>query len=366
MKAFRTIFVIALLLLGIAPKLSFAASDSPTRLVFSSAATQYSVGDHFSVDVLVQAPTQPINAVSGSFTVPSSIVIDSINVDSSIVSFWAPDKKPALSGNQVSFEGALFNAYKGKGGLIFSFDAHEIAQPTSATFSFDIASVLASDGFGDDIMTEPQSMTLYFATATGTQPLNTTPAPQFPAMSTTSTSVTATPGAYIAPMITGYPSITNSGMNLTLTGTANPNATLMLHVENATLPTLGDRIFRLFRKQTSSLTQSVIADSDGNFKSALIQVPLSAGVYAAWAEAVDSGAATPVPSNQIAIRVNQTGFAKLLVQFTNVLVLVIPIVALIVAIYLIPWYAFRKVRVANLKFTKEEETLKHTRRRVND
>jgi hypothetical protein len=86
---------------------------------------------------------------------------------------------------------------------------------------------------------------------------------------------------------------------------------------------------------------------------------LVAGVYNATPFLVDEETNTERPGFGIQFLISDNKIIKNLVVFINILALMIPIVALIVAIYFIPWFSLRKMRILRGKMGLEEKEIEY-------
>jgi hypothetical protein len=75
---------------------------------------------------------------------------------------------------------------------------------------------------------------------------------------------------------------------------------------------------------------------------------------------VDPVKGTDIPGPSIQFLVNDSVIVKDLVVLLNILGLLIPIVSLIVIIYFIPWYSWRRMRLLKGKMLLEEEKIEIT------
>ena len=82
-----------------------------------------------------------------------------------------------------------------------------------------------------------------------------------------------------------------------------------------------------------------------------------AGVYNTTPFLVDINTNTEKPGLGAQLLVSDSKIVKMLVVLINVLGLLIPVVGLIVIIYFIPWYSFKRMRVLKKKLGLEEEKI---------
>lgn len=146
-KIFWFLTTSALILL-LSPVTLFASD-----LSFSPASHTYKVGDHISVDVVVENNTQAINAVSGSVSFSSdTLSVSSINKNSSILKYWTTDPSYSNGAGTVHFEGVIPNPGFSGGRasvLTINFVAKAVG---SANVAFTAGSVLANDGLATELV----------------------------------------------------------------------------------------------------------------------------------------------------------------------------------------------------------------------
>lgn len=130
----------------------FASSVSAANLSLSPASGLYSVGDTFSVQVVVSSQDKSINAVSGILNFSADkLQVVSLSKNSSIINFWVVDPAFVNSSGKVSFEGVVLNpGFQSSRGVVLTL--HLKAKSIgAASLSYSSASVLANDGQGTDV-----------------------------------------------------------------------------------------------------------------------------------------------------------------------------------------------------------------------
>ncbi|MBX4181323.1 cohesin domain-containing protein [Candidatus Parcubacteria bacterium] len=122
-------------------------------ILISPAAGSYSVGQTFSVRIVVSSPTQAVNAVSAVLSFPiDKLQVTSVSKIGSILNLWV--EEPAFSNAQgkVSLEGVVPNpGFTGSSGPILTVNFRVIKDGT-ANLQFSSASILANDGYGTNIL----------------------------------------------------------------------------------------------------------------------------------------------------------------------------------------------------------------------
>lgn len=151
-------------------------------LLLSPQSGTYSVGNTFSVSVVVSSPDQNINAFSGDLSFPSD-KLQVIGISKQgIATLWAQEPGFDNSLGTASFEGVVLNpGYQGNGGVAITITFRAKSAGT-ATVGFSNGSVLANDGSGTNVLdgmgkavfvigsTAPQSTTPVSAAAGSSGP----------------------------------------------------------------------------------------------------------------------------------------------------------------------------------------------------
>lgn len=113
----------------------------------------HSVGEVFSVRVLVSSPDAQINAASGALSFPpDKLAITSVSKAGSIINLWA--QEPAFDNNAGAdnFEGIVLNpGFQGASGQILTVN-FRVKSAGIAPIVFNSGSVLANDGLGTNIL----------------------------------------------------------------------------------------------------------------------------------------------------------------------------------------------------------------------
>ena len=133
--------------------LSFPAFYANAATIgFSPSKESFKVGDTINVKVYVATGSQSINAISANIKFPSDILsLSSVSKTGSIINLWAQDPSFSNKDGTASFEGVILNGYTGSSGnavtLIFKAKSNGVAD-----LSFTMASVLANDGNGTEVL----------------------------------------------------------------------------------------------------------------------------------------------------------------------------------------------------------------------
>lgn len=153
------IFISAGLLLTVSLPLSVALSAN-TTLTFSPATKTVSVGDRFTVRLLLNAG-QAVNASEATMRFSKDLLeAKSISKSGSVFTLWAQDPVFSNGAGTVTYSGGLPNpgvTGNGKTILTVTFEAQKKG---TATLSLTGASVLANDGYGTQVLSGTGSATI--------------------------------------------------------------------------------------------------------------------------------------------------------------------------------------------------------------
>lgn len=323
----------------------FAFSANP-NLFFSAPPRQIEVGDRLTVDLKVRATDQPINAITGSITFPSELVnVASISKNKSIMNFWTQD--PKVVKNKILFEGIILNpGFVGEGGVLFSV-TFEAKQSGLADLRYSEGAVLANDGYGTNLLTTLSSASFRIVPTA----LREAGPGETVAVETANKKIVA------LPVIVEYSESVSDENRLFLRGKGEPNSLTKIVFKDVSVKSLGEQLIEMLQTKKKKLDEALVQNkADGTFEYIGNQ-NLIAGVYNATPFLVDSDNNTEKPGFGVQLLVSDSKIVKGLVVVINVLGLFIPIVALCVIIYFIPWYSWRRMRVLRKRLGLEEEKL---------
>ena len=144
-------------------------------LYFSSSSNSYTVGDIFTVNVLVNTEGQAINAAESTINFPIDFLeVISTNKSGAIFSLWVEEPAFSNSAGTISFVGGLPTpGFNGTAGKIISV-VFRAKKAGSATVIFASGVVRANDGFGTDILKTRSQLQFTLVSAEASPP--TTPA----------------------------------------------------------------------------------------------------------------------------------------------------------------------------------------------
>lgn len=143
---------------------AFPYSVFADTLSLSPSSGSYTVGQTFSVRVLVSSPNQAINAISGVLSFPrEQLQVTSISKVGSIVSLWVQEPTFSNSAGTVSFEGVVPNpGFSRSNGTAVTVNFRVVA-PGTANIRFNSGSLLANDGLGTNILRNLGSASFTFS-----------------------------------------------------------------------------------------------------------------------------------------------------------------------------------------------------------
>ncbi|HEV7702248.1 MAG TPA: cohesin domain-containing protein [Candidatus Paceibacterota bacterium] len=320
------------------------ANAQSSNIFFSTPKKQVREGDRLTVDVKVQSASQPINAISGIVTFPAGLVdVVSISKDGSIMNFWT--REPKASRGQIVFEGIVLNpGFQGSNGIIFHIN-FEAKKAGTAFLGFAEGAILANDGLGTNVLAKLGSASFNIISrliASGTE-----------------TAEHGKVGSKLSalPVITEYSSLIESKDGFYLKGKGEPSALTKIVFKDIAAKSLGEQFINFLQSKKNKLDEVLVNnDPSGSFQY-VSGKNLIAGAYNATPFLVDESTNTEKPGFGVQLLVSDSRIVKMLVVAINVLGLLIPIVALIVIIYFIPWYSFKRMRVIKKRLGLEEEKL---------
>ena len=321
-----------------------AFADSP-NLFWSTHPGAVEEGDRMTIDVKVRSTTQSINAISGSVSFPSELVaVRNISKTKSIINFWT--QEPKLTKNKISFEGVILNpGYVGNGGIIFSI-TFEAKQSGTVLLNYNDGGVLANDGLGSNLLTMLNSTSFKIIPSKR---------PVFPDRVITAVEQK---GRLVAlPVITEYSDMVITKDKIFIKGKGEPNLLTKIVFRDTSVKSLGEQLIAFLQKSKNKLDEILVKNNpDGSFEYTS-PTNLLAGAYNATPFLVDTDNNVEKPGLGVQLLVSDSKVVKALVVVINVLGLLIPIVALCVIIYFIPWYSWRRMRVLKKKLGLEEEKI---------
>ncbi len=342
----RVVRILILLFFLTIPSVAFAQTAS---FSITGAPASVSAGTQFTVTVQVRSVDQAINAISGTLLFPTNLLnLVAVSQSDSIINFWT--KEPEGLSNRIPFEGVILNpGYQGSAGTAFKV-TFEAKSTGKAAIHFVDGSILANDGKGTNLLASAGQDAIVAIVTPEKDSITIPVQPTLP--------VAVVPGKLPAlPVITEYSPEIGTGQAMYVRGKGEPNAMTKLVFEGADQKSLGERFIQLLQtKRISPPNAYVENDAEGNFEYTT-ERNLLAGVYSATPFLVDQSTNTERPGLGARLLVSDSPIVRFLVILINVLALLIPVVGLIVVIYFIPWYSFRKMRVLKKQFGLEEEKL---------
>ncbi len=141
-----------------------------------------------------------------------------------------------------------------------------------------------------------------------------------------------------SPTITDYPKTIAGGKTVVIKGTTQyPGA---------------DVSFSFQRDDEQPVYSTTQSDNSGNFTLILSQ-NLGSGTYNFWAQVIDSRGAKSDPTEKLAFIVGESSFFAVGTFAVDFLSVVVPLIALVIALTLVLWFGWRKWSVLHKKVKKE-------------
>jgi len=139
------------------------------------------------------------------------------------------------------------------------------------------------------------------------------------------------------PTITEYPKELASGEPLIVRGSTYPNSKVTIWLQ---------------REKDDPKSFIVESDQDGKFTFTADE-KLNDGIYKLWAEVVDSRGARSLPTEKITIAVAKPAIFRIGTWAVNFLAVVVPLIALVLALFFILWYGWHKFSLMRKRLRKE-------------
>jgi hypothetical protein len=113
----------------------------------------YSVGDTFSMRIMVSSPRQAINAISGVLNYPiDKLQVTSVSKIGSVLSLWVQEPSFSNSKGTVSFEGVVPNpGFNESNGRVLAVN-FRVVGTGQAEVRLSSGSLLANDGYGTNVL----------------------------------------------------------------------------------------------------------------------------------------------------------------------------------------------------------------------
>jgi hypothetical protein len=263
----------------------------------------------------------------------------SVSKTSSVINLWTQD--PSIKDGKIPFEGVILNpGFRGEKADVFDI-TFEARKAGTATVSFSEGAVLANDGLGTNILTTLGSTS-------------------FDILSGSSYLAELLPGnerLAALPVITDYSAASDSSAGLYVKGKGEPDALTKISFKDVSAKSIGERLIAVLQTKKKKLDDVLVKNDNAGAFEYISPKNLVAGVYNATPFLVDQNDNSEKPGLGVQLLVSDSKIVKALVVLLNVLGLLIPIVGLMVIIYFIPWYSFRRMRVLKKKLGLEEEKI---------
>ncbi len=323
----------------------YSDSFASGAIVLIPSQKEVEIGKQFSVAVVVQSPSQAMNAVSGKLNINGGASVSAVGSQQSIINFWTTE--PRTFGKQVHFEGIVLNpGYQGNNGKLFTLTL-TARKEGIVTFDVSEGAVLANDGLGSNIIGELSSVAVKVVPA---------PVIAYPQLPFAKAEVA--PGKTMAlPVITEYSaSVSDTGVAF-LKGKGEPNALTKLSFKDVSLKSLGEQFVSALQTKKKKPTEALVKNDAQGFFQYTSTDNLIAGVYNVTPFLVDEDTQTQKPGFGIQFLVSNSKLVRWLVVLINILILLIPVAALLVLIYFIPWYSRLRMRILRHRIKIEDEEL---------
>jgi hypothetical protein len=148
-----------------------------------------------------------------------------------------------------------------------------------------------------------------------------------------------------SPVITEYPQFVRNGEYLVIRGVTYPNMRVIVSLkERAKSPrSLGHYVY-VSNDYSENVQKTIVkSDSNGEFTYAS-KTPLASGSYDVWAEAYGDNGDKSNPTERLEITVYNTLFLRFGSTLVEVLIIVVPLVALIILLGIILYHAYKRFR----------------------
>lgn len=154
---------------------------SAATLSFSPSSGNYTVGNIFNANIVVDTGGVAINNADATISFPTSLLeVISVSKSSSIFPLWVEEPSYSNNAGTISFNGGVPTpGYTGRAGHLLTV-TFRIRNPGSASLVFSSASVRANDGYGTDVLTATSPAT--FSIKEGVTTPTSTPTPATPAL----------------------------------------------------------------------------------------------------------------------------------------------------------------------------------------
>lgn len=322
-----------------------------SSLFFSAPPKVVEEGDRLTVDIRVESVNTSINAVSGALAYPADLLrAVSVSKNNSIVNLWT--REPKIVRDRVVFEGVIMNpGFQSPSGLVLRV-TFEAKKAGSVILDFSEGALLANDGLGTNILASLNSTNFKIIARKPVfdtkQPVAI--APGLPGQ--------VEVGKIVAlPVITEYSPLVNPTDEIYVKGRGEPNALTKIVFKDVSVKSLGERFISMLQTKKKTPGEILVTNNEKGLFEYVGSKNLVAGVYNATPFLVEKETSLEKPGFGVQLLVNDSKVVKYMVVAINVLALVIPIVGLLVIIYFIPWYSWRKMRVLKKKLSLEEEQI---------
>lgn len=326
--------------------------SAKSTVFFSAVPKVVEEGDRINIEVRVSSD-ESINAVSGVVSFPTDLLsLISISRNASIINIWTEEPKQVRG--RIPFEGVIMNpGFVGTSGLVMraTFEAKKAG---TVSLGFAEGAVLANDGRGTNLLA---SLLPVGFKIVAPKPVFEPPNKIVEAPKTVDNPVVSAPKIVALPVITEYTPLVAPTEGLYVKGKGEPNSLTKIVFKDVSSKSLGERFIMALQPNKNRVNEVLVEnDATGAFEYKSAKNIL-AGVYNATPFLVEEETRVEKPGFGVQLLVDDSKIVKYLVVAINVLALLIPVVGLIVIIYFIPWYSFRRMRLLKKKMLLEEKKL---------
>lgn len=328
------------------------AHAQSTNVFFSVPPKQIYEGERLTVDIKIQSPSQSINAVSGTVVFPENLVnVSLISKEKSIIDLWT--REPKAGRGKILFEGVVLNpGFQGASGTVFSI-TFEAKRTGIVYLKLTEGAVLANDGMGTNVLAGLGSTN--FRIVPGLTPPATVAKVNDPIPE--DDIIVGGPKLVALPVILEYSALVTAEEGLFVKGRGEPSALTKIVFKDVSVKSLGEQLIAALQTKKKKLDEVLVKNDSAGAFNYISPKNLVAGIYNATPFLVEESTNTERPGFGVQLLVDDSKIVKWLVVLINVLGLLIPVVALGVIIYFIPWYSFSRMRVIKKRMGLEEEQL---------
>lgn len=294
------------------------AEDASAATAYFSPSSGVIAGATMSVDILVDTKAIAVNNAEMVVRFPNDLLeIVSTSASDSVFSLWVGAPKFSNETGTLSFTAGIPTpGFTGDSGKVLSV-VFRVKKSGQAILTFSSVIIRANDGYGSNVFESGAKASFDLA-------------PEIqPAISVVE--------VIDPPVFTGYSAKLLVGERLNVYGTARPDSTVSIYLE---------------QDENGQTNVMVRSDQDGRFVFSL-EEPAKEGIYRVWADVSDGNGKRSALSEKIAIVVVRKSIDRFMV-----IVLVLSLILLLALWY--TWHTYRLAKKRLRKETLEAESSLHT------